>query len=81
MTTTAGNFSITFRVGRKFRCTVTYPASGAPDGIGALAVSWLPHAPRRNLTRAERRDWRKGIEALTAEISRYDGVPFVVAEV
>jgi hypothetical protein len=77
----SGSYSITFRVGRKFWCTVTYPATEEADGIGALSVSWSPHAPRRILTRAERRDWRRGLEAMAAEISRQDGVPFEVAEV
>jgi hypothetical protein len=30
---------------------------------------------------AERRDWRRGIKALTDEIARHDGVPFVLVEI
>lgn len=75
-----GSFSNTFRVGRKFWCTVSFPAEGDADGIGTLAMSWSPHPPRR-LTRAERREWQQGIKALTDEIARHEGVPFVVIEV
>lgn len=75
-----GSFSNTFRVGRKFWCTVSYPADADADGIGTLAMSWSPHQPRR-LTAAERRDWRQGVQALMDEVARHDGVPFIVVEV
>jgi hypothetical protein len=79
--TAPGCYSITFRVGRKYRCTVGYPATQETDGIGALSVSWSPYPPRRRLTRTERRDWQRGLEALAVEISRHDGTPFLVFEI
>jgi hypothetical protein len=78
-TTLTGEFSTTFRVGRKYWCTATYPGS-TEDGIGGLSMSWSPRPPRR-LTRAEKRDWRRGIQALTDEIAAHDGIPFVVVEI
>ena len=78
--TLTGNFSTTFRVGRKYWCTATYPAADDADGISALGMQWSPRPPRR-LTRAERRDWLQGIKTLTDEIARHDGIPFVVVEV
>ena len=55
-----GSFSTTFRVGRKYWCTATYPAADDADGISALGMQWSPRPPRR-LTRAERRDWLRGM--------------------
>jgi len=67
-----GNFSTTFRVGRKYWCTVTYPATDDADGIGALAMQWSPRPPRR-LTNSEFRDYRRGRDAMLAEAARLLG--------
>jgi hypothetical protein len=76
----SNSFSTTFRVGRKYLCTVSYPVDADDDGISTLSMTWSPRTPYR-LTSAERRDWRRGIQMLTDEIARRDGVPFVVVEV
>src|ERR1700730_3724292 len=59
-----GILRTTFRVGSRFRCTLTIDVSSlvAEPAIGALNVHWEPSLPKR-LSAAEWRDYRAGRDA------------------
>jgi hypothetical protein len=53
-----------FRVGRRYQCAMSIDASG-----GALTCAWSPEIPTR-LSKRELRDYRRGRDALVAELAR-----------
>jgi hypothetical protein len=66
-----------FRVGFRYRCTMSIPTSLHP-GVIALDIAWLPRMPTR-LSRQELADYRRGRDALLAELAKTAG-PIVVGE-
>jgi hypothetical protein len=62
--TPPGGLRTTFRVGSRFRCTLTMDVSSLVAGpaIGALNAQWEPSLPKR-LSAAEWRDYRVGRDA------------------
>ena len=66
----------TFRVGSRYRCSLTLPLKGAVK----LEAQWEPRRPT-HLTEDELRDYRCGRDALIAEAALLLGGNVVVAEV
>ena len=74
----SNQLSSTFRVGRRYRCTIVLPLG---RGTAAqMAATWEPELPRR-LTNSELRDYRRGRDAMLAEAARLLGGPVAVVEV
>ena len=74
----SNQLSSTFRVGRRYRCTIVLPL--LLSGLTQLATKWEPAPPSR-LTKSELRDYRRGRDALLAEAARVLGGAVFVAEV
>jgi hypothetical protein len=64
----------TFRVGYRFRCTMTMDVSGLAVGpaIGALNAQWEPSLPKR-LSANELRDYRAGRDAFFQRAASREG--------
>jgi hypothetical protein len=45
-----------------------------------VRVEWLPRPPDRPLSRCERRDYRRGRDAVVREYARLSDIPVLVAE-
>jgi hypothetical protein len=71
--------STTFRVGRRYRCSIALPLASIEQGAAVIETRWEPDVPYR-LTKAELRDYRRGRDALLAEVARHIGGPVAVAE-
>ena len=76
---TRGDFTIAFRVGRRYRCTMRLPISDLGEPVGIIGVSWSPRTPKR-LSKAELRDYRRGRDALLAEAAEHLGGAVAVVE-
>ena len=76
---TPEGFSITFRVGSRYQCTMRLPVSDLGEPVGIIGVSWSPCTPRQ-LSKAEMRDYRSGRDALPAK-ARHIGGNVAVVEV
>jgi hypothetical protein len=72
--------STTFRVGRRYRCSIVLPLAMLKAGSLQLVTRWEPDIPRR-LNKAELRDYRQGRDALLAEAARHIGGNVAVVEV
>ena len=72
--------STTFRVGRRYRCSIVLPLAGVKAGLLQIETSWQPDIPRR-LSKAELRDYRRGRDALLAEAAKHIGGPVAVVEI
>lgn len=70
----------TFRVGKRYTCTVTAPVP-VPGRVTMLTVEWEPDLPKRRLNKAEARDYRRGRDAVVAELARLAGGGALVLEV
>ena len=68
--------SSTFRVGRRWTCTMTADLDAWPL---RLECRWLPEMPRR-LRQSELDDYRRGRDVLACEIARILGGPALVVE-
>jgi hypothetical protein len=66
--------STTFRVGRRYRCTMSMDASG-----GALKCAWEPKTPKR-LSRQEMADYRRGRNMMIAEFARLTNQRVLIVE-
>jgi hypothetical protein len=66
----------TFRVGRRYRCSLRYPS---PE-CGGLIAEWEPSFPTRRLTKAELADYRQGRDTFFAEIARMIGGNVLIIE-
>lgn len=66
--------STTFRVGRRFKCTMSMDASG-----GALKCEWAPRTPTR-LSRQELADYRRGRDAMIGEFARITKQRILIVE-
>jgi hypothetical protein len=76
-----GVLEVTFRVGCRYRCTMTKDVANHVSGeIGALEAQWEPDVPRR-LSKAEIADYRRGRDAFYARVANILGVRAMVAEV
>jgi len=73
--TGAANWAITRTVRISGRLSVTLTA-----GPAGLCAEWAPSLPRR-LSRAERRRYRAGRDALLAELATRTGLRIMVVEV
>lgn len=71
----------TFRVGRRYRCHIQLALPiGRRGKVGSLKVEW-DDVPRRRLSRAELRDYRRGRNQLFSEAARLTGQRLMVADV
>jgi hypothetical protein len=61
MSAEAGALSVTFRVGHKYRVTVTMPPARQGE-VRSAVFEWEPDVPRR-LTKRELRQYRCGRDA------------------
>ncbi len=72
-----------FRVGYRWRCTLAINLAeilaDSPDNPVILAARWHPKTPQR-LSAQELADYRRGRDALVAEIARAIGGNILVAE-
>jgi hypothetical protein len=75
-----GTLSTTFRVGRRYRCSIALPLASIEQGSAVIETRWEPDVPRR-LTKAELRDYRRGRDALMTEAARVLGGAVAVVEV
>jgi hypothetical protein len=66
-----------FRVGFRYRCAMAIPTN-PQAGMVVLNTLWSPHPPTR-LSRQELADYRRGRDALLAELAKTAG-PIVVGE-
>jgi len=71
--------STTFRVGCRYRCTITIPVASLTAGRAIIGTHWQPHAPTR-VTKAEIADYRRGRDALLTEAARLIGGGVAVIE-
>lgn len=69
----------TFRVGRRYRCTMTIPRP-EPGSALAMACAWEPSPPKR-LNEREMRDYRRGRNAALSEAARLIGANVLCVEV
>jgi hypothetical protein len=69
----------TFRVGKRYRCSITLPLAAASAGLLAIEASWEPAVPSR-LTNDELRDYRRGRDMLLAEAANQIGGSVAVVE-
>jgi hypothetical protein len=77
----SNTLSTTFRVGCRYRCTITLPVASLKTGAAAIIdARWEPHTPAR-LTKAEMRDYRRGRDILLTEAARYLGGNVAVVEI
>lgn len=74
MTQSDRTISTTFRVGRRFRCTMSMDARG-----GALKCEWEPKTPTR-LSREEMADYRRGRNMMIAEFARLTNQRILIVE-
>ena len=72
--------STTFRVGRRYWCSIVLPLAMLKSGSLKIETSWEPDTPRR-LTKAEMRDYRRGRDALLAEVAQHIGGGIAVVEI
>jgi hypothetical protein len=75
----SGALSTTFRVGCRYRCTISLPVSSLKNGTAAIETKWEPSVPDR-LTSEEISDYRRGRDILLAEVARYIGGNVAVVE-
>lgn len=78
MNAEAAALSVTFKVGKKYRCTVTMPQ----PRLGQVCQSvfeWEPDVPRR-LTKKELREYRSNRDAAFAELAERTGLRTLVVE-
>ena len=75
--THAREISTTFRVGARYRCSITLPLQ---NHAVTLHVGWQPDVPSR-LTIAELRDYRAGRDALLKEAANLLGISVLVTEI
>lgn len=61
----------TFRVGRRYRCTMTIPRPEEGTAL-SMACEWEPSTPKR-LNDREMRDYRRGRDAALSEVARLMG--------
>jgi hypothetical protein len=78
--TMSETLSTTFRVGRRYRCTITLPLALLKAGVAQMGCSWDPCFPK-HLRKAEMRDYRRGRDALLAEAAKHIGGSVAVIEV
>jgi hypothetical protein len=76
--TESPTISTTFRVGKKFRCTITVPVSRTS---AVLKAEWEPDVPNRRLNKVELSDYRRGRDALISELAQQLGGNIVLAEI
>jgi hypothetical protein len=76
-----GILRTTFRVGYRFRCTMTMDVSSLAAGpaIGSLNVQWEPSLPKR-MSANEWRDYRAGRDAFFRRAASIAGRRMVVGE-
>ena len=82
-----GNISLTFKVGYRWRCTLTAAvdaalaaiAANAPGGQLTATAAWHPKMPRR-LSGREGADYRRGQETFEAEVAKVLGDKVLVFE-
>ena len=77
MTDAREEISATFKVGARYRCSITLPLQKC--GM-TLHVEWQPDVPGR-LTDAELRDYRDGRDALLKEAANLLGISVLVTEI
>lgn len=70
----------TFRVGKRFKCTVTVPRFEPGDTL-ALSFEWEPDVPQRPLTKREITDYRRGRDVALNEVARLIGGNVMCVEV
>jgi len=68
--------SSTFRVGKRWTCTMTADLAAWPSPVGC---EWSPDLPRR-LKQHELQDYRRGRDAFAAELALHLGGPALVVE-
>jgi hypothetical protein len=69
----------TFRVGRRYRCTLTIPHIERGEAL-AMQTEWSPGIPKR-LSKREIQDYRRGRDAALAEVARLIGGNVLCVEV
>jgi hypothetical protein len=75
-----GEISSTFRVGYRWRCSISASLVGLSiDGGLSLRCEWSPKVPKR-LSPGEMADYRRGRDALLAEVARITGLRLLSAE-
>jgi hypothetical protein len=79
MSAEAAALSVTFPVGRKYRCTVTIPPLRHGE-LRSTVFEWVPSVPPR-LTKQELRDYRRGRDAAFAELARRTGDRMLLVEI
>jgi hypothetical protein len=79
MSAEAAALSVTFPVGRKYRCTVTIPPPRQGE-LRPVAFEWEPDVPRR-LTKKELRDYRRGRDAAFATLAEQTGLRTLLVEI
>lgn len=79
MSAEAAALSATFRVGRKYRCTVTIPPPRSGEARSAV-FEWEPQVPLR-LTKAELGEYRRGRDAAFAELAAQAGLNLLLVEI
>ena len=72
--------STTFRVGHRYRCTITLPLALLQAGVAQMGACWEPDVPRL-LSKAELRDYRRGRDALLAAAAKHIGGDVALVEV
>ncbi len=74
-----GQLSVTFKVGKRYRCSIALPVDSLTSGTAQIQIRWEPEPPTR-LTKSELRDYRRGRDTLLAEAARLLGGTVLVAE-
>jgi hypothetical protein len=77
---TADDISTRIRVGERYVVTLAIPLTALRSGVVHLDVVWEPSPPRR-LTASELRDYRRGRNALFAEVAKHIGGNVAIVEV
>jgi hypothetical protein len=72
--------STTFRVGIRYRCSISLPLASLRSGLLEIATVWEPDLPEQ-LSAEELNDYRRGRDALLAEAAKHIGGNVAVIEV
>lgn len=75
----AAALSASFRVGRKYRVTVTMPQSRLGE-VRSAVFEWEPDVPRR-LTKKELQEYRHGRDTAVAELAARTGLRTLLIEI